>query len=447
LHMMRYTELAEFVARQIEAGELAPGTRLPTHRNFAEEHGVALATATRAYNELKRRGLILGEAGRGMFVRDPALPQTLGLEQHGSDGLIDLVFNIPGGQNDSEVLRAGLKRLAASGDLASMLRYQPHGGRPHERKIIASHLSSVHGPVDPDNLFITSGGQHGLTIAAMGLLQKGDAVGTDPATYPGFKSISALQGLSLFAVQGDEGVMDPDDLDRQCCKKQLKAIYVMPTVHNPFGTVMGEDARRRIADVAERHDLIIIEDSAYAFLETSPPPSFVDLAPDRTVHVGSFSKCVATGLRIGYLIFPDRWKSAASRVIRATTWNTPALISALVTHWIEDGTVAEFEAARRRLGAAGQKLCQEILAGIPMAAHENASFTWLPLAKGERAEPVIARLSGKGIAVSSAAPYAVGDAAPQAMRLAFGGISEQELRFSLEKVRDELAPCDCRTSP
>ncbi|MFW8635683.1 PLP-dependent aminotransferase family protein [Cribrihabitans pelagius] len=443
---MRYTELADTVALQIEAGELPPGTRLPTHRHFAEQHRVALATATRAYNELKRRGLILGEAGRGMFVRDPALPLTLGLEQDGSDGLIDLVFNIPGGPNDSEVLRAGLKRLAASGDLASMLRYQPHGGRPHERRIIASHLSSVHAPVDPESLFITSGGQHGLMIAVMGLLQKGDAVGTDPATYPGFKSVSALHGLSLCAVQGEQGVMDPDDLDRQCRQKALKAIYLMPTVHNPFGTVMGEEARRKIAAVAERHDLIIIEDSAYAFLETSPPPGFAELAPDRTIHAGGFSKSVATGLRIGYLIVPDRWRSAVSRVVRATTWNTPALISALVTHWIEDGTVAGFEAERRRSGAAGQKLCQEILAGIPMVAHENASFAWLPLAKGERAEPVIARLSEQGIAVSSAAPYAVGDAVPQAMRLAFGGISEQELRFSLEKLRSELAPGDCRAS-
>ncbi|MCP6373717.1 PLP-dependent aminotransferase family protein, partial [Klebsiella pneumoniae] len=90
------------------------------------------------YRELERRGLIVGEKGRGVFVRDLGLPLTLGVEQTAAEGLLDLVFNMPSDAGDSEVLRAGLKRLAVAGDLDAMLRYQPHGGRPHERKIIAS---------------------------------------------------------------------------------------------------------------------------------------------------------------------------------------------------------------------------------------------------------------------------------------------------------------------
>ncbi|MEX0303499.1 MAG: PLP-dependent aminotransferase family protein [Leisingera sp.] len=436
--MMKYTELAALVAERIKCGELPPGTRLPTHRTFAEKHGVALATATRAYSELKRQGLILGEAGRGMFVRDPALPLTLGLEQSGNDSLIDLVFNIPGGVNDAEILRAGLKRLSASGDLEAMLRYQPHGGRPHERKIVAGYLSSRHGEIDPQRVFLTSGGQHGLAVAVLGLLQTGDAVATDCLTYPGFASIAGLHRLSLVAVPGSQGLMRPEELGKLCRERKLKAVYLMPTVHNPFGTVMPEETRLAICEVARQHDLLLIEDSAYAFLETDPPPRFVDLLPEQTVYVGGFSKNIATGLRIGYIVVPERFAGAASRVIRATTWNTPALISALVTHWIEDGTLQEFEAARRALGAHGQEICREILEGFPVSAHPNASFTWLPLAKGARAEPITANLSEQGIAVSSAEPYAVTDAVPQAIRLAFGGVSEHELRFSLERVRNEL---------
>ncbi|WP_264210194.1 PLP-dependent aminotransferase family protein [Leisingera thetidis] len=436
---MRYTDLAALVAERIRSGALPPGTRLPAHRRFAEEHGVALATATRAYGELKRQGLILGEAGRGMFVRDPALPLTLGLEQAGQDGLIDLVFNMPGSQSDAERLRAGLKRLAASGDLEAMLRYQPHGGRPHERRIVAGYLAQRHETASPEHLFLTCGAQHGLAVAVLGLLQPGDGVATGGLTYPGFKQVAALHRLSLAAVPGDAGGMDPGALERLCRDKQLKAVYLMPTVHNPLGTVMDEAARRDIAAVARRHGLIIIEDSAYGFLEPDPPPGFLDLAPERTVHVGGFSKNIATGLRIGFIAVPGDCCAAVSRVIRATTWNTPALVSALVTHWIEDGTVQELEAERRLAGARGQALCREILRGVPMRSHPNASFAWLPLSGGARAEPVIARLSGEGVAVSSAAPYAVGDAAPQALRIAFGGVTEQELRFGLERIRDALA--------
>ena len=431
----RYIELATMVAAMIKAGDLPPGTRLPTHRSFAEEHGIALATATRTYNELRRRGLILGEAGRGMFVRDSALPITLGFEQGADEGLIDLVFNTPGSATDSKVLRDGLRWMASSGDLEAMLRYQPHGGRPHERKIFANHFSSIHGDIYPENLFITSGAQHGLAVVLMGLLSNGDTIGTDFLIYPGFKAAAALHQVPLVGVSGEEGVMDPKDLERQCRKKKLKAVYLMPTVHTPLGSVMNKNVRSAIIKIARKHDLLIIEDSTYAFLETNPPPSFLSLAPDLTIHVGGFSKNIATGLRIGFLVVPNRFTSLISRAIRATTWNVPALISALVTHWIEDGTVARFEATRRKQGAKAQKMCHKTLCDAPIVSHPNASFAWFPLCKGARAEPIIARLSEKGIAVSSAVPFSIGDATPQALRIAFGGVSEQNLRFSLECIR------------
>ena len=155
----RYIRLADMISTAIQEGKLAPGTKLPTHRAFAEQFNVALATATRAYGELERRGMIVGEAGRGTFVRDLGLPPTLGVRQTASDGLIDLVFNMPGDASDADMLRAGLRRLAAAGDLEAMLRYQPHGGRTHERRIIAESLAPTLGPIDPECLLVTSGGQ------------------------------------------------------------------------------------------------------------------------------------------------------------------------------------------------------------------------------------------------------------------------------------------------
>lgn len=434
----QYIELAAIVAAAIQNGSLAPGTRLATYRAFAEEHGVALATATRAYRELERRGLIVGETGRGVFVRDLGLPLTLGVEQTAAEGQIDLVFNMPGDAGDPEILRAGLRRLSAAGDLEAMLRYQPHGGRPHERKIIAAHLERSLGPIVPERLLVTSGGQHGLAITAFGLLRRGDVIGTDALTYPGFKAVAALHGLNLVVIDGVGGSMNVDDLERKCREQKLQAIYVMPTVHNPLGSVMDEVTRRRLVDVARRHDLLIIEDSAYAFLEPSPPPSLIELAPDHTIYIGGFSKSLATGLRLGYLIGPAQHIDKLSHAIRATTWNAPALISALVTGWIEDGTLAIAEETRRRDGAQRQRLCHEILKSVPIVSHRNASYAWLPLGSGQRAEPIITRLIAQGIAVSSGEPFAVTDAAPQALRLAFGGIPTEQLRHAFKIVRDQI---------
>lgn len=435
----QYLELAESLAQTILTGDMPPGARLPTYRAFAAQHGVALATATRAYRELERRGLIVGETGRGVFVRDLGLPLTLGIEQSASEGQIDLVFNMPGNASDAEVLRAGLKRLAAAGDLDAMLRYQPHGGRPHERKIMATYLQHSLGRMAPSQLLVTSGGQHGLAITAFGLLRRGDVIGTDALTYPGFKAVAALHGLNLVAIGGTGGSMNADDLERQCRAQKICAIYLMPTVHNPLGSVMHEAWRKRLIAVARRHNLLIIEDSAYAFLEPDPPPTLIELAPERTVHIGGFSKNLATGLRLGYLAAPEQHVDKLAHAIRATTWNAPALISALVCGWIEDGTLAAAEKVRRNDGAQRQRLCHDILAGTPIIAHRNASYAWLPLEAGIRAEPIISQLIDRGIAVSSATAFAVGDPAPQALRLAFGGVPLDQLRSALKIVRDQLA--------
>ncbi|SFU68059.1 transcriptional regulator, GntR family [Aliiroseovarius crassostreae] len=431
----RYLRLADMLSAAISEGKLAPGTKLPTHRAFAEQCNVALATATRVYKELERRAEVVGEAGRGTFVRDLGLPPTLGVHQADTEGLIDLVFNMPGGAGDAEILRGGLRRLSSAGDLEAMLRYQPHGGRTHERRIIAESLKPTLGTVLPENLLITSGGQHGLATIAFGVLQRGEAIAADTLTYPGFKSVAALQGVDVVPVEGTDGIMDPDALDRQCRVRKLRAVYLMPTVHNPLGSVIDATTRQRIVEVARAHDLLVIEDGAYAFLESDPPPSFIELAPERTIHVGGFSKSLATGLRLGYLVTPSRHIPSLLEAIRATTWNAPAVISGLVTSWIEDGTLAKSEDDRKRDGAERQAICRTSLPNLSLSAHPNAGFSWVWLGNGERAEPIVAALKKRGISASGAEPFATTTAVPQALRLAFGGIPKADLQRVLETVR------------
>ncbi|MBC9247293.1 PLP-dependent aminotransferase family protein [Paracoccus sp. 11-3] len=434
----RYLKFAEMISNAIRDGTFPPGSRLPTHRAFAEKFGLALATATRVYQELERKGLVLGEAGRGTFVRDPNVPPTAGLRQDETPDMIDLMFNMPGNAVDADMLRAGLRKLAAGGDLEALLRYHPHGGRAHERKIFADHHSQMVAPARPENLLVTSGGQHGLSIVCSALLRRGDAVAVDALTYPGFKSVAELHGLDLVPIQPVAGVMDPDDLERQSRSRRLRAVYLMPTVHSPLGTVMDERTRQRIADVGRRHDLMLIEDGAYAFLETGAPPSFQHIAPERTIYIASFSKSLATGLRLGYVVAPDGCIDNLTGAIRATIWNAPAVISGLVTGWIEDGTLAESMERRRRDGAARRRLCREVF-GDDIMAHPNAAFAWLPLIPGLRAEPIIAKLRKGGISISGAEAFATTMAVPQALRLAFGGIELETLPRIFRQIHEITA--------
>ncbi|WP_207838804.1 GntR family transcriptional regulator, partial [Pseudomonas sp. 43(2021)] len=129
----RYKTLVDRYAADIRGGRLAPGTRLPTHRQLASQEGLALVTASRVYAELEAMGLVSGEAGRGTFVRETSLAPGQGIDQKDvAVGMIDLNFNYPSLPGQAELLRTALRQLALSGDLEALLRYQPHAGRAHE---------------------------------------------------------------------------------------------------------------------------------------------------------------------------------------------------------------------------------------------------------------------------------------------------------------------------
>lgn len=435
----RYKPLVDRLAADIREGRLPPGTRLPTHRALAAAEGLALVTATRVYAELEAMGLVSGETGRGTFVREVALPRGLGIDQQAAaDGVVDLSFNYPAVPGQAELLRQALRQLAAGGDLDALLRYQPHGGRPHERAAIARHLQDRWLQVPGDQVLICDGAQHGLATAVMALLQPGDVVAADALTYPGFKVLAEQQHLELLAVPAAGQGPDLDALEALCRRRQVRALYTMPTLHNPLGGVMSATRRRQLAALARRHGLLVIEDAAYAFLAPEAPPPLATWLPEATVYVSGFSKSVATGLRVGFVAAPAAWVPRLQRAIRATTWNTPGVMTAIALGWLADGTVARLEADKRADAAMRQQLAAQALRGLRVQSHPSSYFVWLPLPEGARADRVAAALLKDGISVSTAEPFAVGAPVPHALRLALGSVAPEELRKALARVREEV---------
>jgi DNA-binding transcriptional MocR family regulator len=431
----RYKNLVDRFAAQITAGELAPGTRLPPHRQLAVAEGLALATASRVYAELEAMGLVSGEAGRGTFVREIALPLSHGVDQQTSaPGVLDLNFNYPTLAGQAELLRNGLRQLALSGDLESLLRYQPHAGRGHERACMARHLGARGLTVQADELVIVSGAQHGLAVTVMALLKPGDVVAVDALTYSGFKVLADAHRLELVAIPLASGGPDLNALGRLCQQRRIKAVYTMPTLHNPMGWVMDLRWREHLVRIARQHGLLLIEDAAYAFLADEPPAPLKALAPELTVYVSGFSKNVATGLRVGYVLAPLKWVCAIERAIRATVWNTPGVMTSLVCGWIEDGTVARLEAQKRLDARARQTLARELLIGLNVISHPASYFLWVQLPEDARADQVAMELLANKVAVSTAEPFATSSVVPHGIRLALGSLDLLTLQVGLREV-------------
>ncbi|AZF48132.1 PLP-dependent aminotransferase family protein [Pseudomonas sp. R2-7-07] len=432
----RYKSLVDTFAEAIRAGKMPPGTRLPTHRQLAAEHGLALVTASRVYAELEAMGLVSGETGRGTFVRELALPPGQGSGQMPvAAGMLDLNFNYPSLPGQADLLRGALRQLALSGDLEALLRYQPHAGRLHERAAVAQHLLQRGLAVQAEQILLVSGAQHGLAVTLMALLKPGDVIAVDALTYSGFKVLAETLHLEIVAIPSTATGPDLDHLQALCRKRPVRAVYSMPTLHNPLGWVMSLAQRERLVAIAREHDLMIIEDAAYAFLAEHAPPPLAALAPECTIYVGGFSKSVATGLRVGFIAAPLAWVKVLERTVMATTWNVPGVMSAIAVAWIEDGTVAQLEAQKRADAQARQALAAQVLAGLSYISHPSSYFLWLPLAEDARADQVAMTLQREGIGVSTAEPFAVSAHVPHALRLALGSVSMTALREALLKVR------------
>ncbi|TQS43075.1 PLP-dependent aminotransferase family protein [Cryptosporangium phraense] len=435
--MQRYKRIVDAFVARIRSGDLAPGTRLPTHRALAAGEGIAIVTATRVYAELDALGLVSREQGRGTFVRDLALPPGHGVDQDTvAADAVDLTFNYPSLPGQTETLRAALRDLATSGDLEGLLRYQPHRGRTRDREAVARHLRRRGLDADPERVLIVSGAQHGLATTLMATLNPGDVVAADALTYSGFRALAKQLHLELAPVATTSAGPDLDALERLCVARPVKAIYTMPTLHNPLGWVLPEATRHDLAALARRHDALLIEDASYAYLVENPPPPLAAIEPERTVYVSGLSKSVATGLRVGFVVAPPSVVAGVERAIRLTTWNTPALTTAIACRWLEDGTVDELEARKRDDARARQAIVRAEFAGLPYVGHGSSYFVWMPLPEDARADRLAATLARQRISVTTAEPFAVATPVPQALRLALSSTDLDTLRSTLRTVRE-----------
>jgi len=438
-----YLALADAVAKDRADGALAPGAKLPPHRDLAYRLGLTVGTVTRGYAEAARRGLVRGEVGRGTFVTDrargPASAADFGRHDLAESGQINLTITRPvvGGFLDG--LQAGLARLATQ-DLSQLADYGPAEGALAHRSAIADWLESRGAPMTAERVIVCSGAQNALALAAAGLFRPGDAIAVDPLTYPGFKTAANLFGLPLTPIPGDDAGMDPDALADAAARQGVRGVYLMPNLHNPTMTTMPLDRRRALAAVAEAHDLLILEDDVYGFLHERPAQGFAGLAPDRTALIGSVSKFLAPALRVGWLAPPSARAADAASVLRGLAWMASPLTAEIAADALRSGEADRAATAQRAEATARMALVRQTLGEwLPAHAPETAMHVWLPLPEPWRADQFVAEAGARGVAIVAAGAFAVGRArAVHAIRIGLGAASRPRLAEALQVLAELL---------
>ncbi|TMR97198.1 PLP-dependent aminotransferase family protein [Nonomuraea basaltis] len=422
-----YQRLADAVEADIRAGKLLEGDRLLPQRNFARRHRIATSTAARVYQELIRRGLVVGEVGRGTFVRAGRTPPEPALAEPAT-AWVDLELNFPTLPGQSTMLARAFNDLPANA-LGAVVGAS---GTTPARRAAAALLTRPGWAPQPSQVLFTGNGRQAIAAAVSALVPVGHRLGVETLTYPVVKGIAARLGITLVPLPMDAEGLIPSALRKMHRASPLSALYLQPTLHNPLGTTMSAERRADLASVLQQLDLPAIEDTVYAFLRDDPAPLAAH-HPANTIVVDSLSKRLTPGLTLGFAVVPPVLLERLSTAIRSGAWTCSRFALEVGTRWMTDGTAEHIENAKRQDAADRQVLVRERLGGFTVQADPRAYHCWWELPEPWRAETFVAAAARRGIAVTPAAAFAIGSGrAPNAVRLAISSPSHQELATALD---------------
>jgi DNA-binding transcriptional MocR family regulator len=427
-----YLKLADTIAAEITAGTLRPGDRLPPQRDFAYERKIAVSTASRVYTELLRRGLVVGEVGRGTFISGEAR-RGVAAPSEPRGIRIDLEFNYPLLPDQTALIAKSLDGLEKPAALDAALRQAISVGTPALRSAAAAYLSQTAWSPSPEQLVFTGSGRQSIAAALAAVVPTGGRCGVEALTYPFIKGIAARLGISLVPLALDEGGVRPDSVQKAHREAHLSAIYIQPAIQNPLGMTMTSTRRADLVRIVEKLNLPILEDNVYGFLDDEPP--LAAIAPDSCIVIDSLSKKVAPGLTLGFIVPPQRLRDTLIASVRSGGWTASGFAFAAAQRMIGDGTVAELARLKRLDARARQKLAVDRLSGFEIQTNGKCYHLWLTLPAHWRSQTFVAAAARRDIALTPSTTFAVTPGhSPNAVRLALAAPTMDQLDSGLRTL-------------
>jgi DNA-binding transcriptional MocR family regulator len=405
---------------------------------------VSRATVVAAYRELEARGLVRGYVGRGTFVCARPDPGSAPFAWRGkvsaaalqtADSTVrDLVgqaadpalISFAAGQPALECFPLDAFRKAVdsllSRDARGALGLGPTEGQPRFRAAIAERFGGA-----PENILVLAGAQQGLDLLARCLVDPGDAVIIDRPGYLG--AISSFRCAGARLVGWDVQRADTDELEELLLRYRPKLMYLNPTHHNPTGITLPIRTRRELLELAERYRVPIIEDDTYRelTLSTPPPPSLHQLDEMHTVviHLNSFAKMLAPGLRLGWISAVPAIVEQLALIKQRVDPHTQNLSQLAVADLIETGVFDRHVATlrgehRRRRDAMVKALRQHCPPGqLRFAVPEGGLYLWCRLPMDVRAKSVQQETMKDGVVFVPGDPFYVDRGGAHELRLCY----------------------------
>jgi GntR family transcriptional regulator / MocR family aminotransferase len=355
------TQIVDQIREAIRCARIGPGARLPSSRQLSEQLAISRNTVVRAYDLLLMEGLVESRPASGIYVveqlpgKAAALPAVSGRQDRPLRTLMPtplrygrapgslhrvhhrLLYDFFPGRHSADLFplktwRRLLQRNLSHGGGAGLTQYGEPAGLPALRTAIANHLAAARGIVaDPSRIVIVSGIQEGLTLAARLYLARGVLAVIEDPCYQGAALAFEAAGAEVASVAVDRDGLIPDQLPRRAAS----LLYTTPSHQYPTGATLSAERRNEVIDWARRYGCYIVEDDYDCDIryQGSHLPPLAALAPDCTIYIGTFSKSLGAGLRLGYMIVPEHLAEAVCIEKSLLNSGNP---------WLEQATLADF---------------------------------------------------------------------------------------------------------
>lgn len=435
----KYIALADSIERAVEEGKLSPGDRLPTNRELSQLFSVTIATVTKGMAVAARRGLITAQVGNGTFIAE-------GNKLHRDAEILDLSLNVVPQAVVSRELASLLDTLNTSAVNEGLFGYGSYTPSDTHTQLASDWMQSFGVDLQSGRLLLTTGVHQGLLASFFALLKPGDSAICEELSYTGIKRIANFCNVKLWGAAFDREGIVPEQLEQQLKNTQAKAVILTPTLHNPTTASMSLERRRVIAQLCQKYDVYLIEDGVNMPLAGFLYPPITSFIPTRAIFLTGYSKCVASGFRLGYAIVPPNLQSAFLEGLVGMQWTGPHLYSKLAENMLRDGFIGQFTSTHRTEALARYQLARQFLRNI-RPSEQPAYHAWVDCRAKNTAENIAIQALRRGVKVSPATHFAVtGDdrTASSGYRISLGSCPD---RSTLERALIALAAIDENRTP
>ncbi len=322
-------------------------------------------------------------------------------------------------------------------DGRAALQYASSEGLPALREWIAGQLPW---DVSPDQVLITTGSQQGLDLVAKVLIDEGSKVLVETPTYLGALQAFTPMEPTIVSVGSDAEGIDVDDLRQKA--PGARFLYVLPNFQNPTGRTMSEARRKALVDAAQAAGLPIVEDNPYGDLWFDQPPPLPLTArnTEGCIYLGSFSKVLAPGLRLGYVVAPKAIMPKLLQAKQAADLHSPSFNQRMVAEVLKDGFIDRHVPTIRALYKHQCAVMLDALAtemaglDVQWNSPDGGMFLWARLPEGLSAVELLPKAVDKGVAFVPGAAFYAADPDPRTLRLSFVTASEEQIRIGIKAL-------------